>query len=254
MSSEVVESIVVVDGLRLFVREQGEGDPLLLVNGLGAHSDLWGEAERILGRTSRTIVFDCPGTGRSDLPLLPLSIPALARVACRILDARGYDRVDVLGYSFGGAVAQQLARDAPERVRRLALVSTWCGLGGDAGAPAAVLRAFRKLNGIANPVGYSYQLWSLGTWSSLPWLHRVEAPTLILSGTDDELVPPANAVRLARLLPQSSLHLLPGGGHLIMFNTESAGARLLAEFFSTPSLSQSTAWSTGLLAAERAAA
>src|SRR5205814_9124752 len=87
---EVVESIVVVDGLRLFVREHGDGYPLLLVNGLGAHCDLWGEAERILGRTSRTIVFDCPGTGRSDLPLLPLSIPALARVACRILDARGY--------------------------------------------------------------------------------------------------------------------------------------------------------------------
>lgn len=254
MRSETVESTVVTHGVRVFVRESGVGHPVLLVNGLGAHCGRWGEAERILGRSSRTIAFDCPGTGRSDLPLLPLSIPTLARLALRVLDARGYDRVDVLGYSFGGAIAQQIAHDAPERVRRLALVSTWCGWGGEPGTPAAVLRAFRELSRIANPVGYSYQLWSLGTWSSLPWIGGVEAPTLILAGAADELVPPANAVRLARLLPNSSLHLVPGGGHLIMFGDESAGARLLAEFFATTSVGESTAWTTGLLAADRAAA
>src|SRR4051812_40187461 len=112
MRPEVVESTVVTHGLRMFVRQSGDGHPLVLINGLGAHCDLWGDAERVLGKTSRTIVFDCPGTGRSDMPLLPLSIPTLAGVTCRILDALGHDRVDVLGYSFGGAVAQQLACDA----------------------------------------------------------------------------------------------------------------------------------------------
>lgn len=244
---EVVERELRAHGLRLFVRERGEGHPLLLINGLGADTARWGRTEETLARRSRTIAFDSPGTGRSGLPLLPLSIPALARVACQILDLLGHERVDVLGYSFGGAIAQQLAHDAPARVRRLALVSTWCGWGGERGSPSAVGRAIRELIETAGPVGISYQLWSLAAWSSLPWLDRVQTPTLILSGAADDLVPPANAVQLARLLPNSSLHLLPGGGHLIMFGDESAGPRLLAEFFSSPTLDMSTAWTTGLL-------
>src|SRR5256885_2784689 len=245
----VVEAHVPAYGLRLFVRGRGKGHPLLLINGLGSHAEMWGRAEEVLARRSRTIVFDSPGTGRSDLPLLPLSIPALARVVRRVLESLGHARVDVLGYSFGGAIAQQLAHDDPGRVRRLALVSTWCGWGGERGAPAALARALRKLSDAGNPAGLSYQLLSLAAWSSLPWLDRVETPTLIVSGTADDLVPPAEAVRLARRLPNSSLHLLPGGGHLIMFGEASAGPRLLAEFFSSPTLAASTAWTTGLLAA-----
>ena len=247
-----VEAHVPAHGLRLFVRERGEGHPLLLINGLGSRAEMWGRAEEVLARGSRTIVFDSPGTGRSDLPLLPLSIPALARVVRDLLDSLGHERVDVLGYSFGGAIAQQLARDDPRRVRRLALVSTWCGWGGERGSAAAVARALRKLSDNGNPVGLSYQLWSLAAWTSLPWLGSFETPTLIVSGAADDLVPPANAVRLARRLPNSSLHLLPGGGHLIMFGDASPGPRLLAEFFSSPTLATSTAWTTGLLAASTA--
>jgi poly(3-hydroxyoctanoate) depolymerase len=248
------EATVLLDGLRLFVRERGDGHPVLLVNGLGADASMWGEAEQVLARRSRAIVFDAPGTGRSQTPLLPLPIPALARIAGRLLDALGHEQVDVLGYSFGGAVAQQLARAEPQRIRRLALVSTWCGWGGDPGSPAAVARALRKLSVHGNPLGCSYQLWSLATWSSLPWLDLIETPTLVVSGGADDLVPPENAVRLARRLPNSRLHLLPGGGHLVMFGGESAGARLLADFFSSDSLDSSVAWTTGLLAADRSAA
>lgn len=243
------ETTMIASGLRVHVRQSGTGRPLLLINGLGSSSEMWGEVETLLGRHSRTIAYDSPGTGRSETPLVPLSVSALARVALAVADRLGHEQVDVLGYSFGGAVAQQLARDQPHRVRRLALVSTWCGWGGDAGSPAAMARASRKLNEIGNPVGYSYQLWSLATWSSLPWLSRIEAPTLILSGADDDLVPASNAVRIARQVPNSSLHLLPNGGHLIMFGRESAGPRLLSEFFSAPSLEDSTAWANGLLAA-----
>src|SRR5205085_7690190 len=81
----VVEAHVPAHGLRLFVRERGKGHPLLLINGLGSHAEMWGRAEEVLARGSRTIVFDSPGTGRSDLPLLPLSIPALARGARDVL-------------------------------------------------------------------------------------------------------------------------------------------------------------------------
>ena len=73
------EKMISVQGLRLFVREQGDGHPLLLINGLGADSRMWEHPERILARRSRTIVFDSPGTGQSETPLLPRSLPALAR-------------------------------------------------------------------------------------------------------------------------------------------------------------------------------
>jgi pimeloyl-ACP methyl ester carboxylesterase len=254
MRAEVSEATRLVDGLRLFVRERGDGHPLLLINGLGSDASMWGEAEDVLARRSRTIVFDSPGTGRSQIPLLPLPIPALARTVRRLLDELDHEQVDVLGYSFGGAVAQQLARDEPSRIRRLGLVSTWCGWGGDPGSPAAVARALRKLTTHGNPLGCSYQLWSLATWSSLTWLDRVEMPTLVVSGGADDLVPPENAVRLARRLPNSRLHLLPGAGHLVMFGTRPAGASLLADFFSSRSLDSSIAWTAGLVVPERAAA
>jgi pimeloyl-ACP methyl ester carboxylesterase len=97
------------------------------------------------------------------------------------------------------------------------------------------------------PLGYAYQLWAAAAWSSLPWLHRVEAPTLVVSGGRDRLVPPANAVQLARLLPTSRLHLFPEAAHLLMFYRDGAAPRLLADFFSSASLDRSTSWTTGLL-------
>jgi pimeloyl-ACP methyl ester carboxylesterase len=274
------ESTIVSDGLKLFVREQGNGHPLLMINGIGANSEMWGPAEKILAARSSTIVLDCPGTGRSDTPLFPLTMTALAGTVCRALDKLGYDRVDVLGFSFGGALAQQLARQAPERVRRLALVSTGCGWGSTLGtldavsavamplryysrswyeltnrmlgepetADAGSLEAQAKARFSYMPSlrGYSYQLLALASWSSRSWLGTVETPTLVVSGGLDRLVPAENAVQLARLLPRSRLHLLPGGGHLLMYYRGGSAPRLLADFFSSRSLARSTAWKAGL--------
>ena len=270
------ETTVRARGLKLFVRQQGAGHPLLMVNGIGANAEMWGSAEGILARGSRTIAFDCPGTGRSQTSLLPLPMPELARVVVAALDELGHERVDVMGFSFGGALAQQLAHDAPERVRRLALVSTACGWGsriGPASAISAVSNPLRyysrswydltnrllgesesedmdataRLAYPPTPLGYAYQLWAAASWSSRPWLHRVEAPTLVVAGRRDRLVLPENAVQLARLLPTSRLHLLPEAAHLLMFYRGGAAPRLLADFFSSRSLERSTAWTTGLL-------
>jgi pimeloyl-ACP methyl ester carboxylesterase len=78
----------------------------------------------------------------------------------------------------------------------------------------------------------------------------VQTPTLVLSGLRDRLVLPSNAVQLARRLPNSSLHLLPGAGHLDVLEGDGTGARLLADFFSSASLASSTAWRAGLPAGE----
>jgi pimeloyl-ACP methyl ester carboxylesterase len=245
--TRATEATITAKGLRLFVREQGAGHPLLMINGIATGVERWGRAERMLAAGSRTIVFDSPGTGRSETSLYPRSLPALADTVVSLLDELGHTRVDVLGFSFGGALAQQLAKDAPARLRRLALVSTMCGWGAAPCDLGALVAAGYLGPDVANPLGCAHQLWAFAGWSSLPWLGEVRAPTLVVSGLLDRLVPPSNAVQLAGLLPKSRLHLLPGAGHSHLVEGDGAGTRLLADFFSSASLARSKAWTTGVL-------
>jgi pimeloyl-ACP methyl ester carboxylesterase len=262
--------------MQLFVRERGDGFPLLLINGIGASAELWRAAEDRLSARSRTIVFDAPGTGRSSTPSLPLTMADLAAIAARVLDELGYEQVDVIGFSFGGCVAQELVRAHPERVRRLALVSTMCGWGAVPGEPAALalvatpLRYLsrtlyestdwllvdpdrrisrrlkeRRLRYPPSVVGYTYQLWAGMAWSSLPWVHRLQVPTLVVGGELDRLAPVANAMQLAALIPQSRLHVFAKDGHLLLFDRDSAVHELLADFFASPTLDESQAWTSG---------
>jgi pimeloyl-ACP methyl ester carboxylesterase len=275
------ESMIRVGGIDLFVRERGEGHPLLLMNGLGANLDMWGATEESLSARARTIVFDAPGTGRSGTPSLPLSVPSITKLIGRALDELGYGQVDVVGYSLGGVMAQQFARQSPDRVRRMALVATACGWGSVPGELSALallampLRFYsralymrtnhllgdpdeeldRRLGAqlearLRHPpslLGYAYQVWAGMTWSSLPWIGKVEVPTLVVGGASDRLVPAANSVQLARLLPNSRLHLLPGENHLLLFDPESGVHPLLTDYFSASKLEKSKTWSTGMV-------
>jgi poly(3-hydroxyoctanoate) depolymerase len=275
------ESIVSVRGARLFVREQGAGPPLLLINGLGGNVDMWGVVEDRLASVARTIAFDAPGTGRSAMPVWPQSVPALAHLAAHLLDELGYEQVDLVGYSLGGLVAQELARAYPDRVRRVALIASACGWGSMPGTREAIVLAampqryysralYERTKGLLNPVdaevadrmttlrearfryppsllAYMWQFWACAHWSSYSWLHNVQAPTLVLHGMLDELVPSANAVQLARLLPNSRLQIVPQAGHLVVFDPHAAAVPLLADFFSSRRLDASSAWSTGLV-------
>jgi pimeloyl-ACP methyl ester carboxylesterase len=268
---------VSVRGRAIFVRERGQGFPLLIINGIGANVDMLDAPATTLARRSRTIAFDAPGTGRSPTPIFPLPIVSVAQVARELLDELGYAQADVLGFSYGGLVAQELARIAPERVRRLALVSTACGWGSTLGDPAALSvlatpfryysRSFgartselhgdrdrmvdaslreARLGSPPSPLGYAYQLLAATTWSSLPWLGMLQQPTLVIVGDDDRVTVPANSVQLARLIKNSRLHLLPGEGHLALFDPASGGHPVLADFFSAPDLAAATSWERGL--------
>ena len=107
-------------GLRLRVSRTGQGHPLLLITGIGANLDMWAPFERLV--TDRELIaFDTPGVGLSQRPRAPLRMHQLARVVRELMDVLALERADVLGYSFGGALAQELARRSPERVRRLIL-------------------------------------------------------------------------------------------------------------------------------------
>ena len=275
------ETTLSLRGIDLFVREQGQGHPLVLVNGLGGNLEMWGKLEERLAGCARTITFDAPGTGRSSTPLRFRSMQELSALVWEALDLLGHGRVDVLGYSLGGVLSQQLAHDHPERVRRMALAATGCGWGSMPGTlPALSLMAmplryysrrfYEQTNRLLSQadsggnagerlrqqaearlkhppslLGYTYQLWAGALFSSLRWLPTVPIPTLVLTGDDDQLVPPANSVQLARLLPESRLQFVPGEGHLFLFDPESAAADLLVDYFSARSLRSSRAWKTG---------
>src|SRR4029077_18323742 len=91
---------------------------------------MWGPSQERLAAVARTIPFAAPGPGRAPTPRVALPHPRYAKIICRLLDDLGVERCDVLGFSFGGTIAQQLARTAPDRVRRVALVGASCGWGG----------------------------------------------------------------------------------------------------------------------------
>ena len=114
-----------VDGVRLRASVRGTGFPLLVLTGIGASLELSAPLELALNSHGvQTVALDAPGTGESTRYQRPRRMPGLARTVERTLDALGYDGVDVLGVSFGGVLAQQLAHQAPRRVRRLVLAAT----------------------------------------------------------------------------------------------------------------------------------
>ena len=278
-TEEPTETTVRVRGLEVFVRERGAGAPLLMINGLGANVDMWGPAEERLARVARTITFDAPGTGRSTTPLWPQTISGCAAVAEAILDELEHERADVLGFSLGGLVAQELARRAPDRVRRLALAGTAVGWGSMPGTlPALALMSMparyysrtlsQQTNWLLSPadrallrrfapltearlryppslLGYAGQFWAAAFWSSLGWLPSIQVPTLVVHGAEDHLVPPANGVQLARHLARARLHVLPEEGHFVVFDPESEALPLLEDFFASPTLAASAAWTSG---------
>ena len=160
--------------LRIAMQVQGRGDPLLLLNGMTRPLQSWDPFTRALhGRT--VVSFDAPGVGDSPTPVRPLSITELTTLALAVLDSAGLDEVDVLGYSHGGAVAQQLAHDVPGRVRRLILVATSCGVGATPGTSRAMLRGLAEpvkgsLWPLPDPLGMLWQSLAVSTWSSIPFL------------------------------------------------------------------------------------
>jgi pimeloyl-ACP methyl ester carboxylesterase len=137
-------------------------------------------------------------------------------------------RADVLGFSHGGAVAQQLAADVPGRVRCLVLVSTSCGVGAEAGrVPLRRLTAPGDDTSWPRPdvLGTVWHALAISGWSSIPFLGAIAAPTLVVSGEHDRVVPPGNSRLLARRIPDAELALLAAGHDL----QRSGQAQLLAD-------------------------
>jgi poly(3-hydroxyalkanoate) depolymerase len=251
-------------GHRICVSESGKGTPLFLVPGIGCGADLW-EPFMPYFPNRRLISFDAPGTGRSSTPVFPVPVSLLAALAVAVLDHCGVDSTDVIGFSYGGAVAQQLAHNHPERVRRLVLAATNFGWGSVLGSPevlavlATPLRFYSasyfdrvaadvyggvtgrdsaKRQGASGarrrlpPTQYGYAMQLLGAlgWSSWSFLPDIPHETLVVCGDDDPLVPVANARMIAGRIPRAQLAVVERAGHLLLWDEPERIAPQIGQF------------------------
>jgi poly(3-hydroxyalkanoate) depolymerase len=248
--------------LRVGVRRGEQArPPLLIFNGIGANIEL---VEPFLDALDgpEAIIFDIPGVGGSPAPSLPYRPSTLARLSAQLLDQLGHEQVDVLGVSWGGALAQQFAFQQGKRCRRLVLAATSPGhlmvpgkltvllkmatprrykdpdymkrvagdiYGGALRASPELVRKHLRHVRWASDYGYYLQLVAGFGWSSLPWLRLLGQPTLVMAGTDDPLVPVANGRILASLIPDARLVTIDDG-HLFLVTSASESAATISEF------------------------
>ncbi len=215
--------------------------------------------------SSREIItFDAPGVGFSSTPLYPPTIRQLARLVADMIDTIGHREVDVLGLSWGGALAQELAYRHPDKVGRLVLTATMHGWTSTPGRPAAMsillsptryyspqylyqvaptlyggairdnrelIREHAQVRASRPPstLGYTWQLMALRRWTSWPWLRDLTQPTLIMAGDDDPIIPASNAEAMAREIPHSELEIVDGG-HLFLYTRPTETAQRIHRF------------------------
>ncbi|MFA7638759.1 MAG: poly(3-hydroxyalkanoate) depolymerase [Parvibaculum sp.] len=236
---------------------KGPGRPLFFFNGIGANIELIAPlAEELPNRD--IITFDAPGVGGSPAAALPYRPWQFARMAAGILDELGYSEVDVMGVSWGGAMAQQFAFQYGSRVNRLILAATSAGFLMVPGKPAALaklahprrymnadymMQHFETLYGdeadgagdhanrLRAPTlrGYLYQLLAGMGWTSVPFLPFLRVDTLVLAGENDQIVPKVNGRFLASLIPGARLEIVPGG-HLFLVSRAREVIPLIRDF------------------------
>lgn len=223
--------MIPASGLRL--TKTGTGPPILLINGLTRTQSAWANVRANLpGRT--IVTFDAPGIGGTRPE--PLSIAALANLSARVLDHFGIDRADILGFSHGGAVAQQLAHAHPERVDRLILAGTLPGVGSTVGNLVELLQMG---DAETDAMAAGFRALALARWSSIGWLGSLTMPTLVVVGERDRIALVSNSRVLAGRIPGAVLRTLDAGHDLQDPASALLLARVVEQFLSSTNLEES---------------
>jgi pimeloyl-ACP methyl ester carboxylesterase len=249
--------------MRIAWESQGAGAPLLLVQGLGYTRAGWGPARDRLAQRYRVVSYDNRGIGESDVPPGPYTVEQMAGDALQVLDEAGIERAHVVSASLGGMIAQHLAAHHPERVDRLVLACTHPGVEDGHPMPQVTVDLFAQAPmmepqvalrrfvdnslGASPPPGladevYAYRLanppdmngWlsqaAAGTTFEGVDLARIEAPTLVVTGTHDNVIDCRNSELLADRIPDARLERLEGAGHLFFWERSDDFVRLVEEF------------------------
>lgn len=257
--------MVDLDGqiIRVGIRHGSDvSPPLVIFNGIGANLELVEPFVEALEDVS-VIIFDIPGVGGSPAPLAPYRFSTLSVLTDKLLLRLGFDGpVDVLGVSWGGALAQQFARHYPVRCRRLILAATSPGVlmvpaklsvlsklvgprrytdpaymqrvgpeiyGGAYRRDPGLLRAHSRHIQPPRGRGYLYQLMAAWGWTSLHWLCTLRQTTLVMHGNDDPIVPLSNAKILAARIRNAVLYVIDDG-HLFLITRAKEVAPVVRKF------------------------
>jgi len=250
-------------GTKIYWDELGQGEPVLLIMGLGWSSNMWYRTRPVLAARYRTIAFDNRGAGRSEVPPGPYSIATMASDAAAVLYAAGIKSAHLLGASMGGMIAQEFALQYPGRVRSLILGCTAPG-GPHAvqAEPAAIQLLFRgdlspkdraeaavpfiydlgtpreridqDLETLSmfypNSQGFAAQLQGILAWEAWTRLPQIGAPTLTIHGLNDRLVPAANADVIASRIPGAQLVKIANASHIFMTDQPELAHRAILDF------------------------
>lgn len=248
--------------MRIAWEERGSGRPLLLIQGLGYARWSWEPIVPQLAERHRVLFFDNRGIGESDTPPGPYTAREMADDALQVLDEAGVERADVLGASLGGMIAQELAVAAPDRVDRLVLCCTHPGVPHGQPMPAVTVRLFqeaatlepeealrrfvanalgpnapgslvneltaRRLANPQDPAGWQAQAAAGTTFLGVDG--SLDKPTLLVTGTEDNVVDPRNSDVLAERIPGARVERLEGLGHLFFWEEPDRFVRIVEEF------------------------
>jgi 3-oxoadipate enol-lactonase len=241
----------------------GTGSPILLINGLSSPSSVWFRLTPLLESSHRVIVFDNLGTGRSSTPTEPWTIADMAEAGAKVLEAAGESKAAVLGISLGGMIAEELTLNHPELVTHLILVSTHAGLHHVEGDPV-VLAALNDSASLppdertelllsftyaeatpkekwredaavraqqpTSPEAYAGQLAAAGPWDRIDDLATISAPTFVLHGEEDRMVPLPAAKLLFDTIPGAKMTVLNGAAHQLFTDKPEEGSQVVLDF------------------------
>lgn len=235
-------------GAKIYWDEQGNGEPILLIMGLGYSSVMWYRTRPILTGRYRTLAFDNRGVGRSDGPAGPYPIALMASDAAAVLDAAGCGSAHLFGLSMGGMIALEFALQYPQRVRSLILGCTSAGGATavraepaatqmlmvrdrmtpeqaaqaavpflyDADTPRTLIEedlAVRR-PWFPRPEAYVAQLHGILAWEAYTRLSAIRVPTLVIHGESDRLVPPGNGRIISERIAGANLVMIPHASHI----------------------------------------
>lgn len=231
----------------------GQGDPLVMIRGVGSNVDHWYDQVPALSQKYKLLVFDNRGIARSSDPGGPFSTRDMAADTIALMEAVGINKAHILGYSMGGMIAQEMALNHPEKVAGLILVATDCGISLRIKAKPEATRLFSEMIRLGTneaKLAAAGCLFARQTFETKPqviqryteisqrfpasqkmlakqWaavtqhdtcsrLVNIASPALAITGSEDVLIPPQNAAVMAERIPDAQLISIDGGGHLFL--------------------------------------